>query len=248
MNEKMELIKNNLIEVINNKKSRIDKLFEKIEQAKLENIEYKIDRYKTSINDILFTIKTIQGRIDNMREPDIEDLENRKNIYLNYAEEIDKKIPDDVPLVFHGNNNIGLVEEIIKTGGLFTPDERGVSYASLASQIDVTWKGNIQTSLEFAEPGLDSFYPYGAIFVFLPKEEEYDYVLKTGKSSEVFNGVNSIDFKKENRLVSIITTKENLNRLKKLVKENGLDENIVKTHEEFLEYCKEKYNSQTQSR
>ena len=76
---------------------------------------------------------------------------------------------------------------------------------------------SILKSLEFAEPGIDSVFPYGAIFVFYPKEEEYDKVLKNGISSEVYNDVQSIDFKKENRLFAIITTKKNILKLKNVL-------------------------------
>ena len=69
-------------------------------------------------------------------------------------------------------------------------------------------------------------------------QQEIDKVLKT-YGSEVSGGVQSINFKAEaDRLFAIITTKENIQRLKKIACEVGLDENIIVSHEEFLEMIK----------
>ena len=118
-----------------------------------------------------------------MRPNSKDDLLIRQDILNNYANKVRKIIPDNIPLLFHGNKNIESVKQIIESGGLFTPDERGIDYISFATQIDVTYKNDNHVSLEFADSGVNSFMPYGAIFVFYPKEEEYEKVLNTGNSS-----------------------------------------------------------------
>ncbi len=242
MNEKLELIRNNFKKILAGKLRKLEVLKQKYQDAIADNDEEEKEELEISINELLFQIVSLQSKINNMREISAEDVEERKNIYRTYTESIKESISEDVPIVFHGNNNIGLVEEIIKSGGLFTPEERNVKYRSLATQIDVTQRGNIKTSLEFADPGVDTFMPYGAIFAFMPKDEEKEIVLKTGEGTEVPGGVQSISFKTEpERLIAIITTTENVERLRKVAQENGIDSNKVLTHEQFLKMCKEKF-------
>ena len=88
---------------------------------------------------------------------------------------------------------------------------------------------------------MDFLIPNGEIFAFLPLEEEKEEVLKT-RGSEVSGGVKSIDFRKESDgLLAIIITNENIERLKKVARETGINEDIIVIHEDFLDMCKEKY-------
>ena len=78
---------------------------------------------------------------------------------------------------------------------------------SFANQIDVTYKSNIRVSCEFADSNNENL-PYGAIFAFEPLENEREEVINTGDSSEVYGGVNGVNFREEpERLVGIITTR-----------------------------------------
>ena len=241
MREKVELLKNAYKNSIELNEKKLINLREKLNQAKIDEDEYDIEKLLFSINEVLFNIYSLKGKYHNLRVSIPDDTVERKKILKEYSKLIDEVIPDDVPLVFHGNNNIGLVEQIMKSGGLFTPEERGVGFRSFASQIDVAYKKDIHVPLEYADPMQDFILPYGAIFVFFPKENEIEKVLKT-YGSEVAGGVQSINFKTEtDRLFAIITTKENIQRLKKIACEVGIDENIIVTHEEFLKMCKEKY-------
>ena len=243
VSEKIELFKNIYKKNIEKNKKKLIDLREKLKQAEFDKDEYEIEELMSAINEILFNVSSAEGKYYNLREVIPEDVAERTNLRKEYSKRINELIPDDVPLVFHGNNNIGLIEQIMKSGGLFTPEERGVGFRTFATQIDVAYKRDIHVPLEFAEPGGDLILPYGAIFAFFPKEEEIDKVLKT-YGSEVSGGVQSINFKTEaDRLFAIITTKENIQRLKKIACEVGLDENIIVSHEEFLEMIKEKYKN-----
>lgn len=205
----------------------------------------KREFYQKQINELLDRLLIFKSHVEYIRPNDDNDEQLRINIIKKFPFIVDKIIPDDVPLVFHGNKEICQVQQIIKSGGLFTPEERGVDFKSFATQIDVTSKSNISTSCEFADQGIDSYMPYGAIFVFLPKPSEYEKVLKTGDSSEVFGGVAGVDFSQEpDRLVAIITTTENKPLLKNCCYSSGLDSNKVITHEEFIKLCLKKYQMQ----
>lgn len=203
--------------------------------------ERKIEIYSNFIKKILKRINEAENQLVYMRADIPEDLSERKEILQSFSQKIAEAIPDGVPMVFHGNNDIATVYEILKSGGLKTPEERGEDFKSFATQIDVANKHDIHVPVEFAEPGIESARPYGAIFAFYPKKDEIDKGL--GKfGSEVPGGVQSIDFKEEdNRFVGVITTKENKGRIQKWLQELGIDEKKVFTHSEFIEMCKDKF-------
>lgn len=205
----------------------------------VKRLENSSDTFKKILTD---KIKYYKGMLDFIRSVTEEDIIERNDIFLNYADKVKNVIPDDIPYAFHGNSKIFSVIEIIKTGGLYTPKERNSSYNSFAAQIDVTCKDNINASIKFADPGIKSFLPYGAIFVVLPREEEFQKVLETKENKEVKDGIARVSFiDKPDRLINIITTKENKKLLQKVLIENGLSEEKVVTHDEFIELCREKF-------
>lgn len=243
-NDKYETMRTNFKNNYNRLQEQLKNIKEQLIKAKQDNDSRKIDFYNNRVNAIMESLTNYKNILSFMRPNNEKDIETRKNILNNFPKNISEVIPDSVPLVFHGNKNIATVKQILNSGGLFTPDQRGVDYKSFATQIDVTYKNDIHVSCEFAESGINSFMPYGAIFAFLPREEEYDKVLKTGNSSEVYGGVDGINFIEEpERLVGIITTEENVDDLKNLCKIKGIDSSKVLTHEQFLTMCEIKYKN-----
>lgn len=186
-------------------------------------------------------LRTQESLVDFARLPTVEDVEYRMQVGKEFAGAVREAVPDELPVVFHGSNNIGVVKQIIRTHGLKTPEQRGEDMTSFATQIDVTAKTNIKTSCRFAESGM-YWMPYGAIFAFMPKPEEVAAVKKAEEtgSSEVYGGVDGVDFYEEpERLLGIITTPENINRVQEWCRESELDENKVMTHGDFLESISE---------
>ena len=237
-------VRNELMETSRLQTKILEDLRQSLQEAKQSRNERKIKLYTKRIQDTIKYLDKIKNLLACIRPNNEKDVEERTNIIKDYADFIDQVIPDDQPVVFHGNNNIGIVEKIIESGGLYTPSERGVEYSSFASQIDVTAKSNIQVSLDFADRGTNSYMPYGALFAFYPKEYEYKEVFKTGDNSEVLGGVESVSFS-EDRFIGIITTDENIFRLRKAMERSNLDPNKIYTHEEFLEHSKNKYMKTT---
>lgn len=234
-------------EMFENKKAfyinRYNKILANIEDLRTKllsgNLEPRvIDVYSKRLNTMLASLVKFKAEVDYSRDNTFDDVNNRLNILNNYSAIVRESISDKVPVVFHGVANIGVVLEIIRSGGLFTPDERDVDMTSFASQIDVTYKDNIDVTLEFAEPGVNSFMPYGAIFVFRPLDDEVEKVISTGGSTEVMGGVKGVNFIQEpDRLIGIITTEENIELLQNSCSDSKIDSTKVVTHDTFLKLC-----------
>lgn len=246
MSQRLDLMKSRMEGIIARDKESLRVLREKLLAAKEARDEDAIERLERKINDKLFNLDMHNGDYNSYREDNAEDVSERVYLHREFKREVDEAIPDDIPIVFHGNRSLGLIETIMRTGGLFTPEERGADFRSLATQIDVTSKKYIGTSIEFAEPGVGSLLPYGAIFVFMPQEDEYQKVLQTGEGSEVPGGVKSINFRENpERLIAIITSSENVEKLKKIASETGIDADKIVSPQDFLKLCREKYRGMT---
>lgn len=241
MDEKLRVtkIRENFIQMLEKTTRKLEKLKEELLQAQEDEDDYQIEECQTKINELLRKISMYQSHIEYMRPNNEEDINQRGRIMKEFPSLVSEFIPDGVPMVFHGNNEIGIIHEIIQSGGLKTPEERGVGFTSFATQVDVTNKYDIHVSCEFADPGINTFMPYGAIFCFYPLPEERETVLKNS-GSEVPEGVKGIDFKEE-RFVGAITTLENKGRIMQWFIENGIDASKVFTHSEFLEMCRKKF-------
>lgn len=211
-----------------------DEAIENNETRKAEVYGSRVEKIKRRINEL-------ENQLSYMREDIPGDLEERKKIRQSFSKQVAEIIPDGVPMVFHGNNDIATIYEILKSGGLKTPEERGVDFKSFATQIDVANKHDIHVPIEFADPGIESARPYGAIFAFYPKKDEI-YKGLGNFGSEVPGGVQSIDFKEDDdRFVGVITTEENKERIQKWLQEFGMDDKKIFTHSEFIEMCKDRF-------
>lgn len=235
-NKKMYVRKN-----LESQKNSLTKYKTMYDEAIKSNETRKAEVYGSRVEKIKRRINELEKQLSYMREDIPEDLEERKKIRQSFSNQVAEIIPDDIPMVFHGNNDIATIYEILKSGGLKTPEERGVDFKSFATQIDVANKHDIHVPVEFADPGIDSARPYGAIFAFYPKKDEI-YKGLENFGSEVPGGVQSIDFKEDDdRFVGIITTEENKERIQKWLQEFGMDYKKIFTHLEFIEMCKDRF-------
>ena len=233
-NKKMYVRKN-----LESQKNSLTKYKTMYDEAIKSNETRKAEVYGGRVEKIKRRINELENQLSYMREDIPEDLEERKKIRQSFSKQVAEIIPDGIPMVFHGNNDIATIYEILKSGGLKTPEERGVDFKSFATQIDVANKHDIHVPVEFADPGIDSARPYGAIFAFYPKKDEI-YKGLENFGSEVPGGVQSIDFKEDDdRFVGIITTEENKERIQKWLQEFGMDYKKIFTHLEFIEMCKD---------
>ena len=235
-NKKMYVRKN-----LESQKNSLTKYKTMYDEAIKSNETRKAEVYGSRVEKIKRRINELENQLSYMREDIPEDLEERKKIRQSFSNQVAEIIPDGIPMVFHGNNDIATIYEILKSGGLKTPEERGVDFKSFATQIDVANKYDIHVPVEFADPGIDSARPYGAIFAFYPKKDEI-YKGLENFGSEVPGGVQSIDFKEDDdRFVGIITTEENKERIQRWLQEFGMDYKKIFTHLEFIEMCKDRF-------
>ena len=235
-NKKMYVRKN-----LESQKNSLTKYKTMYDEAIKSNETRKAEVYSSRVEKIKRIINELENQLSYMREDIPEDLEERKKIRQSFSKQVAEIIPDGIPMVFHGNNDIATIYEILKSGGLKTPEERGVDFKSFATQIDVANKHDIHVPVEFADPGIDSARPYGAIFAFYPKKDEI-YKGLENFGSEVPGGVQAIDFKEDDdRFVGIITTEENKERIQKWLQEFGMDYKKIFTHLEFIEMCKDRF-------
>ncbi len=239
-NESFEMVRGNFQKNYNAKVESLQKLKEQLATTD-ENDSRMVNYLTRRIDSEMSTVGYLGSVLKRMRLNDEEDLKKRSEILGKFSKAVDEVIPDGEPIVFHGVNNIETIKTIIESGGLKTPEERGVDFKSFATQIDVTTKKNIRTSCNFADAGAHSFLPYGGMFVFYPKEYEKDNVLSTGDGTEVQGGVEGVDLMEE-RFVGLITTDENIDEMKEIFQTNGLDTKKIFTHEQFLEYCRRSFS------
>lgn len=238
-NESFETIKDNQQKNYDTKVAMLEKLKQQL-AATDETDSRKVNFLNNRIEKQTATVDYIGGILKRMRPNNERDLEMREEVLTHFAKIVNEVIPDEEPVVFHGVDNINTVEEIIDSGGLKTPEERGADFTSFATQIDVAAKKNIQTSCNFADAGAHSFLPYGGMFVFYPKDHEKEKVLSTGNNTEVYGGISGVNLD-EDRFMGLITTDENTDELKELFRKNNLDDKKVFTHEQFLDFCKDTY-------
>ncbi|MBE6158628.1 MAG: hypothetical protein E7159_02235 [Firmicutes bacterium] len=199
-----------------------------------ESNEFKKRIYKGTIIRRKNYLKDIKNILNNLREPMIEDIEYRKNIMENYASDIEKYVPEDLHLCFHGCP-IYTAKEIIETKSLSSSVDRigtETSYDT-TDQVSVTTKDTIITTLDGYSDihSLNYTIPCGVVFVINPKDESE---IQSSKGMIIAN----VDLNDKNRLYAILSTPENMDKLKDWCNNSNLDSNLVKTFDQFINQFK----------
>lgn len=174
-----------------------------------------------------------KDRIDLARPRQTEDITYRDWARENLGPAIREATPTGLPLRFHGAP-IYAARDIIASGGISSSVDRlGIETSyDVADQISVTTPDSIEVSLD-SYTGLSQdnyFTPAGCLFAVLPATHED---VEAGKVSMLMGNV---DFKEHpEQLVGIMTTPENVNRVKEWTNIAGLDPNLVVEFKEFPE-------------
>ena len=164
----------------------------------------------------------------------IEDIEYRKYIMENYASDIEKYVPEDLHLCFHGCP-IYTAKEIIETKSISSSVDRIGTETSndTSDQVSVTTKDTIITTLDGYSyiHSLEYTIPCGVVFVINPKDESE---IQSSKGMLIAN----VDLNDKNRLYAILSTPENMDKLKEWCNNSNLDGNLVKTFDQFINQFK----------
>ena len=138
-------------------------------------------------------------------------------------------------LCFHGTTIYG-AEGIINSGEISSSvDRNGVASSyDTDNQVSVTVLKTLETTIDGYAGLEDAELPAGCVFVVTPKDEED---IKSAKNSMMIKNVN---FKEDpSRLVAILTTEESAFLVRSWCRNNGIDEKVVLTYEQFLDKQKE---------
>lgn len=184
--------------------------YKKIKESDVDKKEVKLRIIKNSIIRAQRIAISLEEQLELIRPEKKEDVEYRKRQGDEFAKKIQRVVPDNLPLRFHGCT-INTAKHILESGEISSSVDRlgyETSY-DIEGQISVTTKESIDVTIySYAYLYSELYLPAGCIFVLLPKDEEDE---KAGESMLMRN----VDFKSEpNRLYGIITTPENLERIR----------------------------------
>ncbi|MBQ8615322.1 MAG: hypothetical protein IJ415_02010 [Clostridia bacterium] len=168
-----------------------------------------------------------------LRSINKEDVKYRKIKRMTFEKELKMVLGDECLFCFHGTP-IWNAQKILQSGNISAEIDRfgaGEDILNMPGQISVSTINNLWFTVQHHADLLNFKYPAGCIFVILPKNEEEI------KSSREKNIIANVDFKQNpERLKAIITTPENVEKVKFWIKEYGLNvkTNIVVDYDEFI--------------
>lgn len=176
-------------------------------------------------------------------EPTKEDAKYRRVQKASFAEKIEKLLPKNYPLLFHGTT-IWNAKEILSSANISAEIDRkdkSEDVLDMSGKISVTTVESLWwTVKEFAD--LANFnYPAGCIFVLLAKDkEEFEMAVST-------KSIQNVDFGAEpERLKNIITTPENVSRVKEWLSQSDIvvESDIVVDYDEFLSIAQKEHEKE----
>ena len=210
-------------------------------EALVNGTKYIIKEYERILNQDKYKLENYKDISQLLREPQREDIEYRIRQFEEFPSQIAKKIADDKMLCFHGTTIVG-AKNIMRTGEISSGADRFGRSTSFdpPGKISVTNKDTIDTSVRQYMRLIDDFcYPAGCIFVISAKNKEEYQNLSSGWM------IDNVSFKNEpERLVAVISTPENMGRLKQWENEGGIDTSKIMDFDSFIRN-NEKTHTQT---
>ena len=163
-----------------------------------------------------------------------EDISYRDRQSSEFTSNLNKAIPKDNDLFFHGCP-IYAARDIIKSGGLSSSVDRiGVSTSyDVEDQVSVTTKDSLDITIG-SYTGLNGegyHLPAGCVFVFKPENEED---LENAKKSLLTSNTSFRD--NPERLIAILSSKENSERLNEWCKNAEIDTSKVFDFDGFVKH------------
>jgi len=214
--------------------------YKRIEESDVDKKEERLRIARMAIITKKYALQQINEQIEFSRPESEEDIAYRQRQYDEFPNLIKNIVPNDIPLRFHGCP-INVAKHILEDGEISSSVDRlGITTSyDVEDQVSVTTKDTIETTVR-GYAGLSGDYnmPAGCIFVVLPRDE---MDAKAGDSMLMSN----ISFKQNpERLVSIITSTENLQRVSQWAQEAGIDVTKICDYDGFQKVL-EKYIEKT---
>ena len=198
-----------------------------ISESKVKNAEASVSR-KENI------LERFKEQLSFARPGTKEDEEYRLRQYNEFDKEVERIVPADMHLCFHGCP-IESAMHILEDGTIASSVDR-VGYETsynASGQISVTTKENVGISVRDYTHLLDMSSPAGCIFVLTPKDRDE---IESSKSLMIGN----VDFKENpERLYSIITTPENIERVSEWAEKSGVDLSKVIDFDGFIKHVEQ---------
>ncbi len=237
--EEFERKKRNLLKNRENALQRVKTAKEKYKKIEMDDTidkkELRLEIAKKTIQSREYALEQIDNKLEFLRPSSQEDIDYRLKQYDEFSKQVKAEIPDDLHLCFHGCS-IYAAKHIIEDGEISSSVDRIGAETSydVSDQVSVTTKNTIETTVQ-GYTGLIGNYnlPAGCIFVILPKDENE---IKTSKTSML---IGNISFKENpERLYSIITTPENIERVSEWAEKNNIDLSKIHDFEGFIKEIK----------
>lgn len=207
--------------------------YEKIESDDtIDKKELRLEIAQKTIQSRIYALEQINNQLEFLRPSSQEDMDYRLKQYSEFSKQVKSEVPDDLHLCFHGCP-IYAAMHIIEDGEISSSVDRIGSETSydVSDQVSVTTKSTIETTVH-GYTGLIGNYnlPAGCIFVILPKDESEI------KTSEMSMLIGNVSFKENpERLYSIITTPENIERVTEWAEKTNIDLSKIHDFDGFIQ-------------
>lgn len=215
---------------------RVEKAKEKYENIKsddtIDKKELRLEIAQKTIQSRIYALEQINNQLEFLRPSSQDDIDYRLKQYSEFSKQVKSEVPDDLHLCFHGCP-IYAAKHIIEDGEISSSVDRIGSETSydVSDQVSVTTKNTIETTVQ-GYTGLTGNYnlPAGCIFVILPKD---DNEIQTSETSML---IGNVSFKENpERLYSIITTPENIEKVTEWAEKANIDLSKIHNFEGFIQ-------------
>ena len=221
---------------ISKKKATLARDVQDYQKAVAENDKSMIRGYQDIIKEDEYELKTFEEKSSFLREPTKEDFIYRWQQRTEFSQKVARYADESEMLCFHGTDIFG-AKHILESGQIsFGVDRLGHATSfDPRGKISATNKDTVDTSVgTYMNLTANFLYPAGCLFVVKPKDKtEYDQLSSTGWM------IDNVDFKTNpDRLVAIVTTPENIERVNGWAQKSNIDTAKVMNFEGFIKRCK----------
>lgn len=187
--------------------------------------------YQDMLKHSKYDFISYQEKVSFLREPIKEDIQYRYRQRREFPQKI-ATLSEDMMLCFHGTDLKG-AKHILSSGAISSGADRTGRATSFdpPGLISVTNKDTVDTSVStYMNIDGNYCYPAGCLFVVTPADKvEYAALSSSGWM------IKNVDFKTQpDRLVSVVTTPENIDKVKNWAHLGGVDVSKVMDFDNFV--------------